>query len=365
MVNYYLPEASENPDLFDIVGICDEDPERAETLARFVGASEWFSDYTELLAHGSADLVAVLTSTDSHYAVALAGIEAGKHVYVEKPFARTLAGADHLLQTAGASGLQVMAAPTLMLDPSNALIRSLISNGSIGRLAFASVSAAQAGEVSSGHSSRFSQHLAQEGISLANETQEEPDLPWYFKSGSGPVFDSAVDAITRMTGLIGPARRVTAFSGTSADHREILLIASEERVIPTAQDDTTLLLLDFGDSRYGYINASWFGKASKTPALEIIGSEGSIAVTSVRGTDANEQEPVVHLYHNKTAKWEDFPLTEGLWRIPTGLTHFAQCLLEDNPPDVSIEQARHVVEVIEKTYLAAERGRTQDIATTF
>ncbi len=365
MVNYYLPEASENPDLFDIVGICDEDPERAETLAKFVGASEWFSDYTELLAQSSADLVAVLTSTDSHYAVALAGIEAGKHVYVEKPFARTLAGADHLLQTAAASGLRVMAAPTLMLDPSNALIRSLISNGSIGRIAFASVSAAQAGEVSSGHSSRFLQQLTQEGISLANETQEGPDLPWYFKSGSGPVFDSAVDAITRMTGLIGPARRVTAFSGTSADHREILLIASEESVIPTAQDDTTLLLLDFGDSRYGYINSSWFGKASKTPALEIIGSEGSIAVTSARGTDANEQEPVVHLYHNKTAKWEDFLLTEGLWRIPTGLTHFAQCLLEDNPPDVSIEQARHVVEVIEKTYVAAESGRTQDIATTF
>lgn len=365
MLKYYLPEASENPDLFEIVGICDEDSERAETIARFVEAPEWFSDYTELLAHSSADLVAVLASPEVNYAAALAGIEAGKHVYVEKPFARTLADAEHLLQKAAASGLQVMAAPTLMLDPSNALIRSLISNGSIGRVAFASVSAKQAGEFATAHYSRFVQQLTQAEISLVSEAQEESAIPWYFATGSGPVFDSAIDAITRITGLIGPARRVTAFSGLSAVRREILEKNNQESLIPTAQDDTTLLLLDFGDSRYGYINSSWFGGASKTPALEIIGSAGSIAATNPRETDTSAQEIMVHVFHEKTAKWDEFPLTEGLWRIPTGLTHFARCLLDGSPPDTSIQHALHVVEVVEKTYLAARSGQTQDIATTF
>lgn len=365
MLKYYLPEASENPDLFDIVGICDEDPERAETIARFVGASEWFSDYTELLAHSSADLVVVLASPDENCAVALAGVEAGKHVYVERPLARTLADAERLLERATASGLQVMAAPTLMLDPSNALIRSLIRNGSIGRIAFASVSAKQAGEFATAHYGRFLQQLTQADISLVNQAQEESPTPWYFTTGSGPVFDSAIDAITRLTGLIGPASRVTAFSGLSAEHSEALQKIGQETLIPTAQDDTTLLLLDFGESRYGYINSSWFGSASKSPPLEIIGSEGSIAVTTARETDASAQEIVVHVYHEKTAKWDEFPLTEGLWRLPTGLTHLGNCLLEGNTPDTSIQHACHVVEVIEKTYLAARSGQTQDIATTF
>ena len=365
MLKNYLPEASENPDLFDIVGICDEDPERAETLARFVGASEWFSDYTELLAHSSADLVAVLASPEVNYSAALAGVEAGKHVYVERPFARTLADAEHLLQKATASGLQVMAAPTLMLDPSNALIRSLVRNGSIGRVAFASVSAKQAGEFATAHYGRFLQQLSQADISLVSQTQEEPVFPWYFTTGSGPVFDSTIDAITRITGLIGPARRVTAFSGLSAGHSEALWKIGQETLIPTAQDDTTLLLLDFGDARYGYINSSWFGRARKSPPLEIIGSEGCIAVTSSRETDASAQEIVVHVFHEKTAKWDEFPLTEGLWRIPTGLTHLGHCLREGSPPDNSIQHARHVVEVMEKTCLAARTGHAQEIATTF
>ena len=365
MLKYYLPEASENPDVFDIVGICDEDPERAETLARFVGASEWFSDYTELLAHSSADLVAVLASADENYAVALAGVEAGKHIYVERPFARTLADAEHLLERAKASGLQVMAAPTLMLDPSNALIRSLIRNGSIGRIAFSSVSAKQAGEFATAHYGRFLQQLSQADISLVNQTQEEPVFPWYFTTGTGPVLDSMIDAITRITGLIGPARRVTAFSGLSAEHSEALQKIGQETLIPTAQDDTTLFLLDFGESQYGYINSSWFGRASKSPPLEIIGSQGSIAVTSAGETDASAQGIVVHVYHEKTAKWDEFPLTEGLWRLPTGLTHLGHCLLDETLPDTSIQHACHVVEVIEKTYLAARSGQTQDIATTF
>ncbi len=189
--------------------------------------------------------------------------------------------------------------------------------------------------------------------------------PGISPAGGGPVFDSAIDAITRITGLIGPARRVTAFSGLSASRREILQKNNQEFLIPTAQDDTTLLLLDFGDSRYGYINSSWFGGASKTPPLEIIGSDGSIAVTHARETDASAQEIVVHVFHEKTARWDEFPLTEGLWRIPTGLTHFGRCLSDGNQPDTSIRHALHVIEVLEKTYVAARSGQAQDIATTF
>ena len=71
------------------------------------------------------------------------------------------------------------------------------------------------------------------------------------------------------------------------------------------------------------------------------------------------------VYHEKTARWDEFPLTEGLWRIPSGLTHLGHCLSEGNSPDTSVEHARHVVEVVENTYIAARTGQAQDITTTF
>ena len=88
-LKYYLPEAIEQ-DVYDITAICDIEVDRAQKVADFVGGAEAYGDYDTMLRESDAELVVIVTPPMSHYPLALAGLEAGKHVYVEKPFCRHL-----------------------------------------------------------------------------------------------------------------------------------------------------------------------------------------------------------------------------------------------------------------------------------
>ena len=84
-LKYYLPEAIEQ-DVYDINAICDIEVDRAQKVADFVGGAEAYGDYDTMLEESDAELVVIVTPPMSHYPLALAGLEAGKHVYVEKAF---------------------------------------------------------------------------------------------------------------------------------------------------------------------------------------------------------------------------------------------------------------------------------------
>ena len=144
-LKYYLPEAIEQ-DVFEIAAICDVVRDRAEKVAEFVGGAEAYESYDEMLERSDAELIAIVTPPTSHYTLALAGLEAGKHVYVEKPFCRHLDQANHLVETARRKGVHLMAAPSVLLDPPNIMMRDLIREGAIGKVAFAVSPSFQLGE---------------------------------------------------------------------------------------------------------------------------------------------------------------------------------------------------------------------------
>lgn len=139
-LKYYLPEAIEQ-DVYDVTAICDIELERAQKVG----------DYDTMLRESDAELVVIVTPPMSHYPLALAGLVAGKHVYVEKPFCRRLDEANLLVETAHSQGVHLMAAPSIMLDPSVDLIRGLITDGSIGKVAYANVSSNGVGDAEPGY----------------------------------------------------------------------------------------------------------------------------------------------------------------------------------------------------------------------
>ena len=277
-LKYYLPEAIEQ-EVFEISAICDVVRDRAERVAEFVGGAEVFDDYGKMLERGDVDLIAIVTPPTSHYALALAGLEAGKHVYVEKPFCRRLSEANHLVETARAKGVHLMAAPSILLDPPNVMMRDLIRDGAIGKVAFATSPAFQLGGAAPGYFDRFSRQLKFSNIEVLERPEEKTDASWYYQKGGGPVYDLAVYSITQITGLIGPVRRVTAFSGTVHPHRLLMGGTEEARQIDVTEDDNTSFLLDLGESRFVYVNAAWHGGGSRAQGFEIVGSEGTITTS--------------------------------------------------------------------------------------
>ena len=364
-LKYYLPEAMEQ-DVLNVTAICDAEEERARKAAAFIGGgARAFGDYSETLESEDVELVVILTPPPTHYRLALEGLEAGKHVYVEKPFCRRLEQANRLIEAARANGVHLMAAPSIMLDPPNRMMREMIAEGAIGAVAFATAPAFQMGGAISGYFDRFSRQLAHSGIDVLAQPEDKTDASWYYQKGGGPVYDLAVYSITRMTGLLGPVERVAAFSGVVDPTRALMQGTSQERRIEVTEDDNTAMLLDLGESRFVYVNAAWHGAASRAQGMEIVGSKGTLTESGGGDLVTRTRESTIHLYSNEAKEWRDYPVEEELWWIPTGLTHLARRILSGRPPDISIEHARHVVEVMEKVYVAARTGTAQAVTTTF
>src|SRR4051794_34557316 len=80
----------------ELVAICDIKADRATSVAKQWGAARSYSDPAELFADPDVDAVSICTWNDSHAELAIAAVEAGKHVLVEKPMSRTYAEAQQL-----------------------------------------------------------------------------------------------------------------------------------------------------------------------------------------------------------------------------------------------------------------------------
>jgi predicted dehydrogenase len=121
---------------WDLVAVCDLDPERA---ARVIGDRSTVAietDVTRLLQRDDLDAVAIATPARTHAALAIAALEAGKHVLVEKPLASTLEDARRMVQAAADHDRALMLDHTFCYTPAVRQIRDMISEGVIGDVLF-------------------------------------------------------------------------------------------------------------------------------------------------------------------------------------------------------------------------------------
>lgn len=180
------------------------------------------------------------------------------------------------------------------------------------------------------------------------------------------MMDVAVYPITSITGFMGPAKRVTAFSG----------IANKDRYwngkkLDVEMDDNTVLLLDFGDGAYAAIQGNFCTRKVKTPQIELYGTKGTMLLggwcdmsnpievyteDNVLGNHAGWYKPVAPL----DAKPEPYTI----WTV-ADLLHVVDCVATGEKPLISGEHCAHVIEIIEKAYESARTGKAIDLTTTF
>ena len=115
VANMYRLTLPMHPEL-RLVGVCDRERARAENMARLTGARV-YPDLDALLGDGEVDLVVNLTNPHAHAETTRAALEAGKHVYTEKPVAMDLPSAEALADLANARGLMLCSAPCTLMNP--------------------------------------------------------------------------------------------------------------------------------------------------------------------------------------------------------------------------------------------------------
>jgi len=115
-----------------IIATVDINEERAKMAAKTYGAISWDTDYREALKRRDIEAVTVATPPFAHTQPVVDALEAGKHVFCEKPLALTIEEADLIVNTAKKTGLKLMVGFQNRFIPVYRKIKDLIENGTIG-----------------------------------------------------------------------------------------------------------------------------------------------------------------------------------------------------------------------------------------
>ena len=344
----------------ELVAICDTVENRAKETMTTFGAKEMYVDYAEMLEKSDINSVAIFTPINLHYPIALASAQAGKHVYVQKAMTTTVEEADELLSTVKKQNVKLVASPGQMHNPSFRMAKTMLTGGLIGKPLWGYILANNDGHIN-----------------------ERTDPSWYYKPGGGPLYSLLVYSVTTFCWMLGSVRKVTALSGIAIPTRWW-----GQKRIDNKMDDSTMILLDFGDSIYVSAISNFLTKGVVSDGA-IYGAKGVIRLPLAAYRSTQQVSRQVFLYNilgkvknhinplkPRTRDWVEwtpplFPTPYHLaspWgaHIIADILEFVDCIVKDKEPTVaSGEHARHVIEVFEKAYLSAKSGKAQELETTF
>ena len=124
----------------EVTVVCDQRPETLEQIRRRYPSIRGVTGFDEVLADETVEAVVVATPIGTHYELALAALEAGKHVLVEKPLAHSVAHAGELVSTAAERGLVLVPGHTFLYSPPVQAVREIVHSGELGDIYFVSTS---------------------------------------------------------------------------------------------------------------------------------------------------------------------------------------------------------------------------------
>src|SRR6202158_903950 len=126
--NFHTHQCSE------VALVCDQNAKTQERLKKAHPAIPFTTDAMEIVKSPSIDVVAVVTPVWTHFEIAKAALENGKHVFVEKPFTSSVAQAEELIELAERKNLRIMVDHTFLFTGAVKKIRQLVDDGAMGDL---------------------------------------------------------------------------------------------------------------------------------------------------------------------------------------------------------------------------------------
>jgi predicted dehydrogenase len=255
VADYYLSTLPFHPEL-ELVGVTDIDRERLNTFASHYAVSTYNST-EELLADPNVEIVLNLTNPRNHYEISKACLEAGKHVYSEKPLAMTIPEAKELVAIADAKSLYISSAPCSLLGETAQTVWKALREQVVGkvRLVYA--------EMDDGlvHKMPYQQWLSASG------------KPWPYKDEFevGCTLEHAGYYINWLTAFFGPATSVTAFSSCLVADKE-----TDVELDPADTPDFSVACIKFQSGIVARLTCSIV--APHDHELKIIGDEGILSI---------------------------------------------------------------------------------------
>ncbi|MBL8095557.1 MAG: Gfo/Idh/MocA family oxidoreductase [Anaerolineales bacterium] len=330
----YTAAIKTHPELA-IVGFFDLDRTRAQALADVHGGRV-FATLDEALADPEVEVIVNLTIFNAHFDVSRRALEAGKHVYSEKPLTLAAADARMLVDLAAARGLRLAGAPITFLGAAAQTAGRLIRAGELGevRVIYA--------EVNHGRI----------------ETWHPNPAPFY---AVGPMLDVGVYPLTLTTSILGPAARVTALGKTLLPERR----TKDGQPFTITAPDFYLAAIELACGAVMRLSVNFYvdGHSHGAESIEFIGDAAKLWLSGWFAPEAEVKlAPFEGDYERVVVA--DVP-APGPFDWAMGLVDLALSMRTGSPQRVTGEQAAHIVEILEAVNRSAAEGRPIEIASRF
>ncbi len=319
-----------------ITKVADIDMARARAQAEKYGKQAATVD--ELLADPEIAIVVNLTVPAAHAPVALQALEAGKHVYNEKPLAATREDAQRMLALAQSKGLRIGGAPDTFLGGGLQTCRRLLDDGAIGRpvIAFA--------------------HMLSRGMESWH-----PNPEFFFKPGGGPMFDMGPYYLTALATLLGPARQVSGMTRITHPERTITSQPLYGKKIIVEVPTLVSGLIEFGDGALANITTTFDVAEGYDIGLTLYGTEGTLQCP-----DPNSFGGPVRLKRKDDKDWHEVSI-QHKWVTNSrglGVADMAAAIQEGRPHRASAELTYHVLDLMHAFHDSAREGRHVALEST-
>jgi predicted dehydrogenase len=352
---WYLPALASLGGMVEVVACCDANPERAERAAAAV--ADWspgatpYTDLDRMLAGEQLDAVLNITPAPAHGRVTRAALDAGLHVYSEKPIASTMAEADELIELARERDRHLICAPAVAVTRRFRWLAEIVASDRFGRLTLAVA------------------HHADPGPASWREYTGDPTV--FYGRGVGPLVDHGIYRLHGLTMLMGPVRRVQAMGSIGIPTRVVRGGPLTGRTIEVTAPDHMLINLEFASGAIGQLLASFGTPATQAPWLELHFERATISFPAGSQYDRH-LGPSIYVDDDSPLGLEGWthgtrppPPDDPLDLVEMGPAHFIAVLRGEEPPVLTAEHARHVLEIMLAASASIDDGESHAVSTPF
>jgi len=339
----YLENLTSFPDVA-VVAVGDLVPERAQAKAEEFGIASW-GTADDVLANPDVDLVVNLTIPAVHVEVSRAAVEAGKHVWTEKPIGLDRDSTRELLALAEEKGVRIGSAPDTLLGPGFQTAKRAIEDGVIGTPLF-----------------------VQTIFQTQGPDAWHPEPAFLFANGAGPLLDMGPYYFSALVSLLGPIDAVAARGSRPQQQRTIRSGPRAGEAFPVEVPSTVQVLTSFAGGQHGTHLLSFDSALERAGVVEIHGSEGTLVIPdpnmftgriayvkpvgTITDADRGGQE------------WIEIEPVGALTGRGIGVVDMARAIAVGRPHVASGELGYHVLDVMLSAQDAAASGQTVAVEST-
>ena len=299
----------------------------------------------DLLSSEDVDIIVNLTVPVAHFEVSKRVLDAGKHVYSEKPFVLSADEGKALKAIADEKGLRVGSAPDTFMGGAHQLARHLVDSGAVGKITSGTC------------------FVQSPGMEMWH-----PNPDFFFQPGGGPILDLGPYYISNLVQMLGPVARVTALSSSGSEYRTITSQPRAGEKIKVETPTTVHAILQFKSGAQILYGTSWDVWQHGHSNMELYGQGGTLHVPDPNFFGGEVRMTNKSAFVNVAEAWAH-PLgvanenDRANYRC-AGLADMGQAILENRKHRCSLDFALHVVEVMTGILTSGEEKRVIEMSTT-